>query len=361
MTQDPSPLDFVPAPKRRWKRYVAWLVVAGTALGLFLRLTSEPVQTTAVVSKTEPWSDGFSDGLSEDEVASSTELEPAESTDAPPPPATDLNQPQAEPLAPPLATSELHPDAPSASGNEASPGGSPDQASLTDEPGIPVQNPPEVQNSSRLQERYAEHVPTWNDDRLSTPIQITIPAKWPNWSGQVSSATKSALSFHRGMLSHRKARTIDPAVFERLAVDSEDRCEFERLARIAFQLDLFWRAVEAEMDSLKVGDQLLFGPYGRTAEITMIAPGEMELQQANGKRKKFVTKTANISAPIAAAIADRRLSRGGASRLLPQAVFWSIDHRGKPEIAALIWQRAVNQGLPVAALDSDLPESSSDE
>ena len=134
--------------------------------------------------------------------------------------------------------------------------------------------------------------------------------------------------------------------------DARDREELHRLKLILTKLEQFWFAVSESTGTLSSG-QLI---YYRDIEVTVssVTDNEIVLQAANGQQRKFQTDLQQIEPDLAVALAEHGLRHTGAASLIAIEAFLVMDRASDVFWAHQVWQRAIQQAMPVEVL---FPES----
>lgn len=184
---------------------------------------------------------------------------------------------------------------------------------------------------------------------------IQVPAEWPELPRSVSPTIRQrarSMIFALSRRGHSKAQALlnhptQPTRHEDIEV-------LARMARITFEADLFWKAVERAVDRVSPGDTLTVAAIPWSAEVIDKSNSAITLRRSDGKQWVVSILKSNMRSPMASALAEWELRDRGATRYLPLAVFWSLEQNGHPEIAARYWQSALDAGLPVDALDAEI-------
>lgn len=193
------------------------------------------------------------------------------------------------------------------------------------------------------------------DPEFAVSTSIVVPADWPDFPAGVSATTLHRLTSMRSALIRREyaksqAQLIRPAA-AKSGVDAES---LARMARIAYEAEIFWKAVDDALERVAPGDTLTIPAIQWQAKVISKSPAGLVLEREDGKQGTVSTIRSEMRTPLASALAEWQLRERGPSCYLPLAVFWSLEQNKHPEIAAGYWQRAINAGLAVDALDPNI-------
>ncbi len=305
ISDSPSPLNFVPPQRSSWHRWLA--IVALLATGM----------ATYWFYRVDPFGGGGA-------------VQPDSTTLQPPPNAPTIEEP-----------SDVIPH------NSRDPNA---RESTNEEPsGVALTGAPDV-----LPELPAVN---WDDDRWGTEPSVVVPPEWPTFPPVLPEPQLRRLERLRDLLRRRQFDfVLEKTAPTAVAMPGAEQEAITRLELVGYHVKRFWTGVDAGLEGLRIDDELVFRELGIRARVVGVTPVSVELEREDGVKKRFSTLRNAISARVAAAIADRHLYDQGASRFLTLAVFWSVDQQGDRNVAAHYWQRALEQGLAVDALDERFRE-----
>ena len=193
---------------------------------------------------------------------------------------------------------------------------------------------------------------------FAVATSIVVPANWPDFPARVSSTTLQRLSSMRSALVRREfaksqAQLNRPETTTKSTVDSESMA---RMARIVYEAEIFWKAVDDALSRVAPGDTLTIPAIQWQAKVISKSTASLVLEREDGKQGAVSTIRSEMRSPLAGALAEWELKERGPARYLPLAVFWSLEQNKHPEIAAAYWQLAMNAGLAVDAVDPNIAQ-----